>query len=208
MNYCDSNPNSVSEKPSLSDRINHAEARSAQQARQQEIEQHMLNQNLLSPEPPLIISVVTVEEQGRQAQQQVKPSPAHKNEGQSDSKRTIQVKTRLSQEEKALLDQRVADSGLNQGDFIREILLDTPMTFRQVTQIDVDAIERLLHISADLGKIGGLIRGCVIRNKTEFDVMTPETKAALEKEIRDLCRLKQEIRTFLEETYGNSETHT
>ena len=48
-----------------------------------------------------------------------------------------------------------------------------------------------------------MIRGTVIRNKGEFGVLSPQEKADLECQIRELNRLKVDIQKAVLMVYGN-----
>ena len=64
------------------------------------------------PEPKVALNVVTVEEQQRRVETVSRPLTETKMPS-TTPRRTYQVKTRLSEEEKQFFDQRVRTSGLN-----------------------------------------------------------------------------------------------
>jgi len=153
-------------------------------------------------EQQVTLNVVTVEEQQRRAEMISKPSKME-SAPNTTLQRTYQVKTRLSEEEKRFFDQRVRTSGLSQGNFMRQVLLHESVEVRSVTSADAEALELLSGIASELGRIGGMIRGTVIRNKGEFGVLSPQEKAELEYQIRDLNRLKADIQKTVSTVYGN-----
>lgn len=148
------------------------------------------------------LNVVTIEQQLRSAERIAK-QPKLERTSDSVPQRTHQVKTRLSDDEKRFFDQRVKLSGLSQGDFMRQILLHESVEIRSITATDAEALETLLGISSELGRIGGMIRGTVIRNKGEFGVLTPQEKGTLECQIRELNRLKADIQKAVLAVYGD-----
>lgn len=152
------------------------------------------------PAPKVALNVVTLEEQQRGAEELAKPNAA---KADIAHRRTYQVKTRLSEAEKRFFDQRVKASGLTQGDFMRQILLHESVVIQSVTDADTEVLEMLSGIASELGRIGGMIRGTVIRNKGEFGVLTLQEKSALECHLRELNRLKADIQKAVLTIYGD-----
>lgn len=148
------------------------------------------------------LNVVTVEEQQRRAEETTQLVTKEKILDAA-SQRTYQVKTRLTEDEKRFFDQRVRSSGMNQGDFMRQILLHESVVIQSVTAADSEALETLSGIASELGRIGGMIRGTVIRNKGEFGVLSPQEKSDLECQIRELNRLKADIQKAVLTIYGD-----
>lgn len=178
---------------SLNDIISRSEKKSREQ---------MSAKTEVVPEPKVALNVVTVEEQQRRVETVSRPLTETKMPSTAP-RRTYQVKTRLSEEEKQFFDQRVRTSGLNQGDFMRQILLHESVEVRSVTAVDAEALDTLSILASELGRIGGMIRGTVIRNKGEFGVLSPQEKADLECQIRELNRLKVDIQKAVLTVYGN-----
>lgn len=148
------------------------------------------------------LNTVTIEEQQRKSKNLAKCITNNKEEA-PNSRRIYQVKTRLTEDEKKFFDQRVKISGLNQGDFIRQILLHESVEIHSITQTDVDTLEILSGIASELGRIGGMIRGTVIHNKGEFGILTPQEKVNLECTIRELNQLKAGIHKVVQSIYGD-----
>lgn len=117
--------------------------------------------------------------------------------------RTNQVKTRLTDEELKLFEERVKSSGMKQGDFLRECILHENINIRSVTEIDGQALGLLMEMSSELGRIGGMVKGTVIKNK-EFQILSESEKNLLEKEIKELNKLKEEIQKVVQSIYGNN----
>lgn len=147
--------------------------------------------------------ILSLEEQQRIKDQASKAEKPPKKERIATG-RVHQIKTRLTNSELALFRDRVEFSGMKQGDFIRTCLLNEKIIVRNLTDIDEQLFKKIIEISSDLGRIGGLIRGTVIANKENFEVLTPDNKNQLEVEIRELHKVKQELLTVVQNLYGNS----
>lgn len=148
------------------------------------------------------INVVTVEDQQRKAEA-ISKSVAVDEVPIPAPRRSYQVKTRFSEEEKRFFDQRVKASGMAQGEFMRQVLLHESVEVRSVTAVDAEALETLSCIASELGRIGGMLRGTVIRNKGEFGVLSPHEKADLEWHIREVNRIKVDIQKAVQSIYGD-----
>jgi len=149
--------------------------------------------------------VLTIEEQRRVDERQAKVAAEKKpKKKRVKSGRDNQVKTRLTDTEMKLFSERVKASGLKQGDFMRECLLHEEVTVRSLTDIDAQAFGKLMEMSSDLGRIGGLIKGTVMANKDEFGLLSPAEKAQLEALIRELNAVKEDLLKVVQGLYGDS----
>lgn len=120
-------------------------------------------------------------------------------------KRTHQIKARLSDEEQEAFDTLLLASGLSQTDYIRGMVLHGAVHITQTSLVDARAVELLAALSADLGRIAGMIRQTVIVNK-EFSLLTPESKSQLENLLRQLRRLQSYIQHLAEDIHGHLQT--
>lgn len=118
--------------------------------------------------------------------------------------RNYQIKTRLSEDERADFDNLVAASGLTQSAYIRAMVLHGRLEVTQTSAVDQEALGALLSVYAELGRVAGMIRGTVIANKT-FKNLMAEDKRQLEGELRDLRRIQYQVQTLAEKLYGNSQ---
>lgn len=80
----------------------------------------------------------------------------------SDVKRTNQIKTRLSDEELEAFELLVKTSGLPQGEYIRGMVLHGKVNITQTSYVDKQMLDTLTQLSAQIGKIAGMIRQTVI----------------------------------------------
>lgn len=117
-------------------------------------------------------------------------------------KRPHQIKSRLSDEELEAFDTLLLASGLSQTDYIRGMVLNGRVNITQTSLIDAQALEMLTTLSADLGRIAGMMRQTIIVNK-EFSVLTPESKDQLEAQLRMLRNLQTYIQRVAEEIHGH-----
>ena len=147
--------------------------------------------------------ILSIEEQKRLDEENAKPptekkiSPKRKTLG-----RTNEVKVRLTDDEKKLLEGRVWASGMKQGEFVRQAILHEKIETRSVLAADARTMSELMKMGSELGKIGGLIKKTVTTNK-EFAIFTPEEKSQFEKQMRDLETLRREIQKVVQDIYGN-----
>lgn len=125
--------------------------------------------------------------------------PAERESG--NPKRTNQIKTRLSDEELEAFELLVKTSGLPQGEYIRSMVLHGRVAVTQTSYIDGQTLELLAMLSAQLGKISGMIRQTVIVNK-EFHILDPAEKARLEGDIHRLRQLQNRIQYLAEVLHG------
>lgn len=123
-------------------------------------------------------------------------------EREQAEQRLHQIKTRLSDEELDTFDLLVKASGLPQGEYIRGMILNGCVEVTQTSLVDVKALETLTELSAELGRIAGMIRRTVIVNK-EFKILDGIDKARLESQIRQLRRLQSVIQNLAEEIHGH-----
>lgn len=120
----------------------------------------------------------------------------------SDIKRTNQIKTRLSDAELEAFDLLVKTSGLQQGEYIRGMVLHGRVSITQTSLVDSQTLDTLTQLSAQIGRIAGMIRQTVILNK-EFAVLTYEDKSFLEQQIRALRQVQTAVQRTAEELYGH-----
>ena len=121
----------------------------------------------------------------------------------TDIPRPYQITTRLVETERESFDVLVKASGLPQGEYIRGMILNGSVEVTQTSLVDSKALETLIELSAELGRIGGgLIRRTVIVNK-EFTVLNPQRKAHFEHSIRCLRQLQIKLQTVAEEIHGH-----
>lgn len=121
---------------------------------------------------------------------------------EKDVKRANQIKTRLSDEESEAFDLLVKTSGLPQGEYIRGMVLNGKVNITQTSLVDSQTLDTLTQLSAQIGKIAGMIRQTVILNK-EFAVLTYEDKSFLEQQIHALRRVQSAVQRTAEELYGH-----
>ena len=150
------------------------------------------------------LGVLTIEQQKRIDERMMKPDAEKIKKQRAKKGRDIQVKTRLTEEEMNRFLERVKESGAKQGEFMRECLLNAEVHVQSLTDIDAEALGTIMEMASDLGRIGGLIKGTVVANKENFEVLTPEAKQSLEKEIRELNALKEDLQRVVQKLYGNS----
>lgn len=120
----------------------------------------------------------------------------------AEVKRGNQIKTRLSDEELEAFDLLVKTSGLPQGEYIRGMVLHGKVSITQTSYTDQQTLDTLTQLSAQVGKIAGMIRQTVIKNK-EFAVLSSEDKSCLEQQIRSLRRVQTAVQRTAEELYGH-----
>lgn len=121
---------------------------------------------------------------------------------EQEEQRLHQIKIRLSDEELEAFDLLVLASGLTQGEYIRGMVLHGCVEVTQTSLVDARALEQLTELSAELGRVAGMIRRTVIVNK-DFAILSDTDKARLELQIRELRRLQSSIQHLAEEIYGN-----
>lgn len=121
---------------------------------------------------------------------------------EQEEQRLHQIKTRLSDEELEAFDLLVLASGLTQGEYIRGMVLHGCLEVTQTSLVDARALEQLTELSAELGRVAGMIRRTVIVNK-DFAILSDTDKARLELQIRELRRLQSSIQHLAEKIYGN-----
>lgn len=153
--------------------------------------------------------ILTIEEQEHLDKQKAREVERKKEPAKRQKLgRNHEVKTRLTEGELKLFRERVKKSRLKQGDFMRSILLNEEVHVHTLTEIDEQAFIKIMDIAADLGRIGGLIKGTVMANRDNFVVLTPESKEEFEKEIKELNKLKEDLQKAVQWVYGNSETRS
>ena len=123
-------------------------------------------------------------------------------EREQEEQRLHQIKTRLSDEELETFDLLVKASGLPQGEYIRGMVLNGCVEVTQTSLVDARSLETLMGMSADLGRLAGMIRRTVIVNK-DFAILTEASKERLEQQMRQLRRLQDQIQSLAEEIHGN-----
>lgn len=123
----------------------------------------------------------------------------------ADIPRPRQIKARLSEEEWESFDILIKASGLPQGEYIRGMILNGSVEVTQTSLVDSKALEMLIALSAEIGKVAGLLRKTVIVNK-EFAVLDHQDKMHLEHSIRSLRQLQTRLQTLAETIHGNLQT--
>lgn len=121
--------------------------------------------------------------------------------------RLHQIKTRLSDDEQETFELLVKASGLPQGEYIRGMILNGHLEITQTSQVDTEALAELTQLSAELGRLAGMIRMTVISNK-EPRILNSMDKAKLEAQMRELRQLQGWIQSLAEEIHGNLQTHS
>lgn len=120
----------------------------------------------------------------------------------SDVKRTNQIKIRLSDEELEAFELLVKTSGLPQGEYIRGMVLRGKVSITQTSLVDSQTLDTLTQLSAQIGRIAGMLRQMVILNKG-FAVLTYDDKSFLEQQIRALRRVQSAVQHTAEALYGH-----
>lgn len=116
--------------------------------------------------------------------------------------RLHQIKCRLADEELETFNLLVQASGLLQGEYIRGMILNGCLEITQTSQVDADALEELSAMSAELGRLAGMIRMTVIVNK-QMKTLTAAEKEVLEEHLWELRQLQSDIQSLAEEIHGN-----
>ena len=127
------------------------------------------------------------------------------NTKEDNTLRTHQIKTRLSDDELDTFEMLVKASGLTQGEYIRGMVLNGCLEVTQTSLMDAQALEKLIALSAELGRVAGMIRKTVIVNK-EFTVLSNTDMQQLEHHIRSLRKLQIYVQSLAEEIHGNLQT--
>lgn len=120
----------------------------------------------------------------------------------ADLPRPRQIKARLSEEEWESFDILVKASGLPQGEYIRGMILHGSVEVTQTSLVDSKALEMLIALAAEIGKVAGMLRKTVIVNK-EFAVLNDQDKMHLEHSIRSLRQLQTRLQALAETIHGN-----
>lgn len=85
------------------------------------------------------------------------------------------------------------------------MVLHGRVSITQTSLVDSQTLDTLTQLSAELGRLAGLIRQVVIVNK-EFVTLTYEDKSYLEQQIRSLRRVQSAVQRTAEELYGHLQT--
>lgn len=102
--------------------------------------------------------------------------------GSESRKKTVTVQVRATHEEKAMLKARAAAFGISIGELVRQTIFRTTPK----AKTDLEAIQALAISRADLGRVGGLLKGWLsgsfpdspIPNQAEIRVLLHEIEAA------------------------------
>jgi len=76
-------------------------------------------------------------------------------------KRNFQIKVRVDATEKALLQNRAKSCGVSAASYLRDLALAYPLT----SVVDQHALDELIKARADLGRLGGLFKMWLVKNK-------------------------------------------
>ena len=117
--------------------------------------------------------------------------------------RTNQIKTRLTDSELVQLQRRIKKSGLTQGDFIRNAVLNEQIVIVEQSYADLAMLDDLTKIRAELGRQGGLLKMIVKPNEGQRE-LAPDEWAALIAAIRNMEQLTRRIDDLQKEVaYGD-----
>lgn len=106
--------------------------------------------------------------------------------------RTNQVKTRLTDSELTEFNRRVKKSGLSQGDFIRNAILEGKIEVKEHNPIMVGVLDELALLRAEIGRQGGLLK-MITKPSAGMRSLRPDEWEALMNAIRDLDHMKEKI---------------
>lgn len=106
--------------------------------------------------------------------------------------RTNQVKTRLTDSELTEFNRRVKKSGLSQGEFIRNAILEGKIEVKEHDPIMIGVLDELALVRADLGRQGGLLK-MITKPSAGMRSLHPEEWAELMQTIRDMEAIKQRL---------------
>lgn len=114
-------------------------------------------------------------------------------------KRDCCIRARLTKEEKADFDTRLADSGLTQTEFIRQAVFHSKINITIQTECSIEQLHALI---AEYGKIGSNLNQ-IARHLNEGGTATKEIVEDVRNAALDLADLKYEILKIVGDAYGN-----
>nr|WP_319487770.1 plasmid mobilization relaxosome protein MobC [uncultured Caproiciproducens sp.] len=116
-------------------------------------------------------------------------------------KRACVIKTRLSQEEKAVFDERLNVLGMSAAEYIRQAILTAKI--QPVIRITpTNALNDVGTLIAEYGKIGGNLNQ-IARRLNEGGMFTKEVTAEVRTAVAELYTLKYRVLEKLGEAVGN-----
>ena len=115
-------------------------------------------------------------------------------------KRDRYIRARLTSEEKADFDERLAASGLSQSDFIRQAVFHSKINLTIRTECSIEQMERMI---AEYGKIGSNLNQ-IARHLNEGGAVTNHIVEEVRSAALDLADLKYEILKIVGDAYGNN----
>ena len=124
----------------------------------------------------------------------------HMRKKYNTPKRDRYIRARLTSEEKADFDERLAASGLSQSDFIRQAVFHSKINLTIRTECSIEQMERII---AEYGKIGSNLNQ-IARHLNEGGTATSHIVEEVRSAALDLADLKYEILKLLQENIGSS----
>lgn len=113
------------------------------------------------------------------------------------------VAVRLTDAEKALLDQGASTLGISRSEYLRKLLLDKEITNRIEVVADMDELRNLVN---EYGKIGSNLNQIARYFNTGGD-SSAEMKDEIRQCISDLFSLRKEVLRMAGELHGHNQTH-
>lgn len=152
---------------------------------------------------------MTVEEIVAQALQETQPVRAEASEEPTEverkkevnRKRSNQIHFYLSDRELVWLRKRVRLSGLNQSEFIRQALLKGTIQVKEVDFAQMELIDSLSSLRAEMGRIGGMMKMVIKPNEGQRE-LAPQQWQELIHTIRYLERTKERLTQLLVKLNG------
>lgn len=105
--------------------------------------------------------------------------------------RTVQKSARFTPDEWEKIEKEIEKSGLSQGEYFRKILLEGKVKIIQREAINEEALQAIKKTSADVGRIGGLLKN-IIKSIKENGMVSPVDNAKIESTIREIEQVKHE----------------
>lgn len=115
-------------------------------------------------------------------------------------KRDRYIRARLTQDEKADFDNRLANSGLSQSDFIRQAVFHSKINLTIRTECSIKQMERMI---AEYGKIGSNLNQ-IAKHLNQGGTATKEIVEEVRSAALDLADLKYEVLKIVGDAYGNN----
>ena len=127
------------------------------------------------------------------------------HKGRKNSGRTNQVKLRLTDEELARLQRRIKKAGIPQGEYLRNMALTGSIVVREEPPLNVELLDELALIRAELGRLGGLLKMIVRPNEGRRE-LSPKEWNELIAAIRWLEKVKKRMEEAERELGGHRNT--